>query len=83
MAINRAFDFACFSGANADGNLLTFHVHNELHIVAPIADFLPNVFRMLLDLFLAEVVHEERNSNIVDIQVIATFIQGFQQNLLM
>ena len=80
---DATLDFVSLGSCDADWYALTFHVNRKLHVVTPVADFLPNVLRRVLKLTLATIKNQEGNSYIIDVQIFSTVIQGFQQLLLM
>ena len=80
---HHAFNSSRPSIINADRDFVTFHIHCQLHVEAPIANFLPYILGMMLKLSLATVKHQERSSYIVGIQIVPTIIQGLQQPILM
>ena len=79
----RTADSPSLSSINADGYPLPFHIHDNLHVIAPIADLFPHILRVLLNMTFAEVIHQKRDGNIVDIQQVATLLQRIEQGLLM
>ena len=54
-----SFDLAGFSGTDVDRDSTALHVDGEVHVVTPIADLFPHIFGTLLDLLLAEVIHQK------------------------